>query len=127
MTDIMKKGGMPKPPPELVERFDATIAAYPDVARRPMFGQPAAFVNGLMATGLFGPDWNVRLPEDAQAELLGQGGRPFEPMAGRPMRGYLLFPSDWLDDPDRLRPWLERAFAYTASLPSKGSKPRTKR
>ena len=45
---------MPKSPPELVERFKATLARFPQAEVRPMFGQTSAFVNGQMFTGLFG-------------------------------------------------------------------------
>jgi TfoX/Sxy family transcriptional regulator of competence genes len=111
-----------KPPPELIERFDRLIADLPDVQRKLMFGMPAGFVAGQMATGLVGPDWHVRLPEDGQSELLAVGGRPFEPMPGRPMRGYVLLPRDWHEAPDRIRPWLERAVDHTRSLPPKPPK-----
>ena len=42
-----------KSPPELVERFAAVMDRYPDAERKKMFGYPAAFVGGNMATGLF--------------------------------------------------------------------------
>ena len=108
-----------KPPAELVERFDRLVAELPDVQRKLMFGMPAGFVGGQMATGLFGPDWHVRLPEDGQAELLAAGGRPFEVMPGRVMRGYVALPREWLEQPDRIRPWVERAVEHTRSLPPK--------
>ena len=46
---------------------------YPDAARKKMFGYPAAFVGGNMATGLFADRWVVRLP-DAEIEPR-EGGR----------------------------------------------------
>ena len=51
----------------------------------------------------------VRLPEDALAELTASGGEPFEPMPGRPMRGYLTFPPEMVADPPRFAPgWTAR-------------------
>ena len=53
-----------KPPSELVDRFAAVMDAYPEAERKKMFGYPAAFVGGNMATGLFADKWVVRLPDD---------------------------------------------------------------
>jgi len=58
-------------PPELVERFGAVLEDYPTAVRRKMFGYPAAFVGGNMATGLFADQWVVRLPDAEIAALLG--------------------------------------------------------
>jgi hypothetical protein len=119
-----------KSPPQLVARFAAVLdrVATPDTARRQMFGYPCAFVGGNMATGLFGDSWWVRLPEDRLAAVLASGeGRPFEPMAGRPMNGYAVLPSTVVDDDRAIEAWVERALAFTATLPAKPPKPRTPR
>ena len=117
-----EKRAMPafdKSPAELVERFSAVIDARPEVTVRKMFGYPAAFVNGNMTTGLFGSNWFVRLSEADAAELAGQGGGPFEPMPGRPMRGYTLLPSALADDPETAGAWVDRAIRHVGSLPPK--------
>lgn len=112
-----------KSPPDLVERFGRTMAARPDVSRRPMFGYPGAFVNGNLATGLFADGWFVRLPDDeARTLLAAEGARPFEPMPGRPMRGYVVLPSSIVADDEALGQWIDRAVAHVATLPAKGSK-----
>lgn len=111
---------MTKSPPELVERFRAVLGRHPDATQRQMFGYPAAFVGGNMATSLFAFDWVVRLSSEDQQELLAiPGARPFEPMAGRPMRGYLLLPDSVLADDAALDAWVGRALAFTASVPPK--------
>ena len=48
-------------PADLVERFDAVAARHPQAQRRKMFGYPALFVGGNMATGLYEDRWVVRL------------------------------------------------------------------
>ncbi len=114
-------GGWAKSPPELVERFEAGTAVFlaePGVRRRQMFGYPACFADGHMFTSLFRDRWVVRLPDDALAELAALGGSGFEPMPGRPMRGYALLPSD-LADPYAAHPWLVRALAHARTLPPK--------
>lgn len=85
-----------------------------------MFGYPAAFVGGNMSTGLHQDAWMVRLPEGARAELLAlDGARVFEPMAGRPMREYVVLPPSVVGDDAALDLWVARSIAYAASLPAK--------
>lgn len=109
-----------KSPPELVARFDAVAARHPAAQRRTMFGYPALFVGGNMATGLFGERWVVRMAAADTEELLRTpGAEPFAPMPGRNMTGWAMLPRDLLADDAGLDPWLERAFAFAASLPPK--------
>jgi hypothetical protein len=107
-----------KSPAALVERFGRVMDHHPSAERRRMFGYPCAFVGGNMATGLFADSWMVRLPEAERAELLAiDGARPFEPMAGRPMREYVVLPPSVLVDPATLDRWVVRALDYAGSLP----------
>jgi TfoX/Sxy family transcriptional regulator of competence genes len=109
-----------KPPAALVERFDAVAARHPDAQRRKMFGYPALFVGGNMATGLFADRWVVRMhPEDIDQLLALPGAEPFAPMPGRTMGGWAVLPRDVVDDDPSLDRWLARAFAFAASLPAK--------
>ncbi|MEA2536464.1 MAG: hypothetical protein QOF11_698 [Chloroflexota bacterium] len=116
------KAAMPafsKPPADLVERFARVMAERPAASVRQMFGSPAAFVNGYMTTGLHGQGWFVRLSGADAAELTAAGGGPFEPMPGRPMRGYTVLPLGMADDPAVAGTWVDRATGYVASLPPK--------
>ncbi len=109
-----------KSPPELVERFEWLAQRLPGVERRKMFGYPALFVGGNLVTGLFASSWMIRLPADAGAELPGlPGAAPFEPMPGRPMKGYAILPADVVADDDRLEAWVRRALDHVAGLPAK--------
>jgi TfoX/Sxy family transcriptional regulator of competence genes len=119
MPDKPAMPSFAKSPAELVERFITTLGAVPEASVRKMFGYPAAFVNGNMATGLHEANWFVRLPDDAAAELAEIGGQPFEPMPGRPMRGYVVLPPAIATDPAAVRAWVEQAIAHTGSLPPK--------
>jgi TfoX/Sxy family transcriptional regulator of competence genes len=94
-----------------------------DVTVRPMFGNRSAFVNGNMYAGVFGDDLFVRLPESESADLLkNRGASFFEPMKGRAMKGYVVVPKAWLRDPEKLKPWVAKALAWTAKMPPKAKK-----
>ena len=118
-----RKKGPPRwrrSPPELIEAFDAALPDDPRIERRPMFGFPCAFTGGRLFTGLHQADILVRLGEEDRAKLLAMpGARTFEPMAGRPMREYILVPAGFHADRHTLRAWIERALEFTASLPGK--------
>jgi hypothetical protein len=120
MPDRRAMPSFDKAPPELVERFATVMAGRPGAVVRKMFGYPAAFVNGNMATGLHGSSWFVRLSELDTTELVAAGGRPFEPMPGRPMRGYTVLPTTVATDAGATAGWVDRALAHVAGLPPKG-------
>ncbi len=108
-----------KSPPELVDRFAAVLDGYPDAVRRKMFGYPAAFVGGNMATGLFADTWVVRLPDDQIEAAKAAGVRSFEPMPGKPMKAFVVIPAAAVADDAALREWVERGLAHAASMPAK--------
>jgi TfoX/Sxy family transcriptional regulator of competence genes len=106
-------------PQAVVALFDRVAPTGPDVTRRKMFGFPAAFVNGNLCCGTFNDQVMLRLPDDARAELETLGGMPFEPMPGRRMKGYVAVGPQVFADESVLRVWLERAAAFTRTLPAK--------
>ena len=107
-------------PAALESRFATVLARFPDAEQKKVFGYPCAFVGGNMATGLHGTAWFVRLAPDGIAEVLAlPGGRPFEPMPGRPMSGYVLLPGEITDDDAAIEGWVARSLAFTAGLPPK--------
>ena len=117
---------MPKPSEATKERFRALLPEDPRVQSKPMFGQLAGFVNGYMFTGIFGDSIFVRPSEADRATLMGtHGAQVFEPMAGRPMKDYVVLPDAWLHDPKRdadVREWIARSLETTAALPAKAPK-----
>jgi hypothetical protein len=108
-----------KSPPDLVERFTVVMDDYPDAVRRKMFGYPAAFVGGNMATGLFADQWVVRLPDDQIADARTAGAGSFEPIPGKPMKAFVVIPAADVDDDAALRRWVERGLAHAATMPAK--------
>ena len=109
-----------KSPEALVARFDAVAERHPAGERRKMFGYPALFVGGNLATSLYEDGWCVRLSaEDCAAVLALPGARPFSPMAGRTMKGWAVLPPDVVADDAELDAWIGRAMAFAGSLPPK--------
>ena len=108
-----------KSPPELVERFGAVMDRYPDAQRKKMFGYPAAFVGGNMATGLFADKWVVRLPDDEIDAARAGGAGSFEPMPGKPMKSFVVIPAGDVADDAAIAAWVERGLAHARSMPPK--------
>jgi TfoX/Sxy family transcriptional regulator of competence genes len=111
-----------KSPQWLVQLFDA-LQRETGGARRQMFGYPCAFENGQLFAGLFGDGMFVRLSEPDRAALLKTpGATPFAPMAGRPMKEYVVLPPSMLEDEEAVKGWLGRGLGYAQSLPPKRPK-----
>jgi TfoX/Sxy family transcriptional regulator of competence genes len=112
---------MPKLDADARAFFESVVPEHPDVKIRPMFGQVSAFVNGNMFMGVFGTDVFVRLSEADGEVLLKAGGRPFEPMKGRPMRGYVILPDAWQRRRGKVKEWVSRSLDWAEELPPKAS------
>jgi TfoX-like protein len=108
-----------KSPPELIERFAAVMDGYPGAIRKKMFGYPAAFVGGNMATGLFADQWVVRLPDDQIEPARAAGASAFEVMPGKVMKAFVVIPAVDVEDDAALRAWVERGLAHAGSMPAK--------
>jgi TfoX/Sxy family transcriptional regulator of competence genes len=110
---------MPKPSAGSAAAFAKLVPDDPAVTARPMFGNPAAFVNGNLFTGLFGDNLFVRLSGDEDAHLRAAGGSDFTPMPGRPMKGYTMLPKGWATDPATARRWIATSLEWSRALPAK--------
>jgi hypothetical protein len=116
-----------KSSPQIVERFGTVMDRYPDVERRQMFGYPAAFVGGNMATGLFAEHWVVRLADDELATAIAGGAAHFEVMPGRPMKGFVVIPPAVVTDDEAIGGWIEKGLALAGAMPPKESGARKKK
>jgi len=62
----------------------------------------------------------IRLgPDDLAAMLELPGGGPFEPMAGKSMKGYATVPKSVVADDAQLDDWVRRSIAFGQTLPAK--------
>lgn len=90
-----------KAPEEMVRLFENAMMEFPMARTRKMFGYPAAFVNGNMFAGLFQDEMFLRLADDDRAAIRKEfGTKLFEPIPGRPMRGYVEMPRYVLNSRD---------------------------
>jgi TfoX/Sxy family transcriptional regulator of competence genes len=114
---------MPKPSEQAKAAFTKLVPGDPAITLKPMFGNLAAFVNGNMFAGLFGEDLFVRLPDAEAQPIIRLGGRPFEPVAGHAMTGYVMVTAGWQKQPDAVRAHITRALTVTRAMPAKAKKP----
>jgi TfoX/Sxy family transcriptional regulator of competence genes len=107
--------------------FQAHVPDDPRVQVKPMFGQISGFANGNMFCGIFGDRILVRLSETDRAELLQEDDTAiFDPGNGRPMKEYVIFPSAWMDEPEKIDTWFARSLAWVGEMPEKQPKRRKK-
>jgi TfoX/Sxy family transcriptional regulator of competence genes len=107
-------------PEELVTLFNRSIDLLPQAQPKKMFGCPTAFINGQMFAGVQQEDFFARLPDEEGARLMNEAhAKWFEPMPGRPNRGYIVLPAAILADAPGLHDILVRAMEYTQTLPPK--------
>jgi len=111
-----------KSSPAVVERFHDLAALVPDATQRQMFGYPSCVLGGNMFMGLFHDDLVMRLDEDDRRQLVeAHGARTFEPMAGRPMKEWVVLPPA-LVEAEAVQDWVARSYAYAQTLPPKPAK-----
>jgi TfoX/Sxy family transcriptional regulator of competence genes len=110
-------------PPALVAWFDTLVEGLPAIERRKMFGYPAVFVDGKLVGGLYQDRMVLKLPAAAREELFAlNGATPFEPRPGQRMGEFVLISASWMQQTEKLRPWLDQALCYVKSLPGKTAK-----
>jgi TfoX/Sxy family transcriptional regulator of competence genes len=89
-----------------------------------MFGYPTFFVNGNMFVGVHGDKLFLRLSDADIAEIKKsfRDVEAFEPMPGRPMKGYVVLPKFLYGDEKLFAKWLNKSMQYAAELPPKQGK-----
>ncbi len=113
-----------KAPPALVERFTSLLPRHPDAEPRQMFGYPCCFVRGNFWVGLHEANVVIRLPDGLHEQFPELAGAlPFDPMGGRPMKGWFVVPARVVKDTAKLTRLLETSLAQVVLLPPKAKKP----
>lgn len=86
------------------------------VTSRSMFGGVGIYSDGLFFALMDDDLVYLKVDETNRGDFERAGKRPFQPFGdgSKPMQYYEL-PGELLEDPDRLRPWLEKALAAARS------------
>jgi TfoX/Sxy family transcriptional regulator of competence genes len=108
---------------ELIALLDKMMRKY-NCDRRQMFGSPTFFVNGNMFTGVHEDTVIMKLSPPDLKEISQQlkGVKPFNPMGKIVMKEYIAIPEAVAKQEEVLKSWMDRSFAYAASLPPKAGK-----
>jgi TfoX/Sxy family transcriptional regulator of competence genes len=109
-----------KAPEELVQ-FLAQKMKNVKCEYRKMFGYPAYFINGNMFAGIHGETLFLRLSEADVKEIMktNRGIAFFEPMPGRPMKGYVALTKSFYSNASLFGELLEKSVKYVSSMPPK--------
>jgi TfoX/Sxy family transcriptional regulator of competence genes len=103
---------------QLAARVRRILAGTNGVSEREMFGGLAVLLDGHMACGVVGDKLMLRLGREGAEEAVRRPNvRPMD-FTGRPMTGMVYVEPAGLRGV-ALRNWVERATAYTRSLPPK--------
>jgi TfoX/Sxy family transcriptional regulator of competence genes len=114
-----------RPSPDLTRILEEAAEPFAVIERRKMFGCPAYYINGNMFAGVYGTQLFLRLPAGSRAELQSDlGAKPFEPIAGRPMKEYVAMPQGIVNDTAALDEWMRRSVEFVSGMPPKQPKPR---
>lgn len=121
---------MPKPAPKLpaatIERYDALVAAFPDVERKGA-SMPYTSLNGNMFSFLTAEGRiALRLDDDARAALLKRGGEPCV-QHGAVMKEYALVPEALAKRPKELAKLFEASLRHARTLEAKPTKRKSTR
>jgi TfoX/Sxy family transcriptional regulator of competence genes len=87
------------------------------VEAKSMFGGAGFYADGRMMAAWFGDGLALKLPQDAQKELLRINGA-----ATTQSKQYTEVPETFLDNPSLLAPWAVQSVDYVSSIPAKSRK-----
>ena len=103
---------------QLATAIDEHIARWRGFEKKKMFGGVGYLLRGNMCFGVHKANLIIRCgPKMYEQQLIKPGVREFD-ITGRPMRGWVMIPKVEIDD-DELKPWLELAKKFVATLPAK--------
>jgi len=104
----------------LAERIRTILEAYSPIVEKKMFGGVGFMLRGNLACGVQGEDLIVRIGEAQNEIALTQPFvRPFMPVPGRPMAGWILVAPDGTSTDQELKGWLNKGVEFASTLPEK--------
>jgi TfoX/Sxy family transcriptional regulator of competence genes len=104
----------------LAARIRDALAGRETIVERQMFGGLGFLYHGNMCTGVRGDALIARLGDGADEALAEPHVRPFSSDNGlRTMTGWVLVDPPAIESAEDLEAWVDRAVAFTGSLPPK--------
>jgi TfoX/Sxy family transcriptional regulator of competence genes len=104
----------------LAARIRDALVGREAIVERKMFGGLGFLYHGNMCTGVRGDALIARLGDRADEALTEPHVRPFSSDNGaRTMTGWVLVDPPAIESTEDLEAWVDRAVAYTGSLPPK--------
>ena len=103
----------------LAERIRAAVKDIRGVSEKPMFGGIAWMKSGHMFVGTLKDELMVRVGKDAHDAAVARPHARIMDFTGKPMRGYVVVAPRGVATVAQVRPWVERALANVATLPTK--------
>ena len=88
-----------------------------------MFGGLCYLANGNMAAGIVGSELMLRVGPDAYEDCLALEHAREMDFTGRAMKGMIYVGEEGISEDENLETWVERGYAFAASLPVKQPKP----
>ncbi|HEX2308845.1 MAG TPA: TfoX/Sxy family protein [Jatrophihabitantaceae bacterium] len=103
----------------LLRRLRDRLAETDDIVEKPMVGGIGFLWRGNLLCGVMGDELLVRVDAQQAAELEGDGRAHPMVMGGRRAKSWLLVPARTVGSEPGLATWLDKAFAFVATLPPK--------
>jgi TfoX/Sxy family transcriptional regulator of competence genes len=104
----------------LAERIRDVLADKGDrVREQKMFGGIAFMVDGHMTIGVVKDELMARVSADGEDDALAQPHARTMDVTGRPMTGFIQVAAVGVAADDDVRAWVDRALAFTTTLPPK--------
>ena len=104
----------------LAERIRSFLKEHPTLVEKKMFGGVGFILNGNLACGVQGDDLIVRVGIENDAAALSEPYvRPFMPVPGKPMAGWILVAPEGTFTDQELEKWVRVGYRYAFSLPEK--------
>ena len=103
----------------LAARVRTALEGRETLVERAMFGGLGFLYHGNMCVGVRGDALIVRLGDAGEEAVTEPHVRPFDSGRGRTMTGWLLVDPPAISSTEELEAWVDRAVAFTGSLPPK--------
>jgi TfoX/Sxy family transcriptional regulator of competence genes len=103
----------------LGDRIREALAEVDGVTERKMFGGIAFMVDGHMTVGVVKDELMARVGADGEDDAHAQPHARAMDFTGRPMTGFIQVAAAGVAAEEDVRAWVDRALAFTTTLPPK--------